>query len=1033
MLESRGHFINNSKANWAYRFVVNTVVFHLETAMNNGFFTLLCFLLAARIVGTLGDPGTQKSTERRLRKNKDEIPARSKRKSQTPPTVKGKHIHVSTALSKKNDNFVNLESVLFDREKLKNYVLDYLRTHGLAKGTVIADGSSLGHKTKSDSINHEHRDKFEWQVSNNNRKYKYSGHRSGFENQGGDSGDSVSVDDSFSKTKPLQNQGQKKQVGRHRDHRDRQETKIQDKVKLKHRRYRGHASHSSNIPHEEHSPSKGNFVAKENSKQQRYISNDFGRHFSGKKYSLPFYFSVREVDGRGASVRSHHSPSNHQSFETQGKQRGFKKGRKRSDEEGQISSKIITIVENRHKTTYQEGKPENRNTGKVSSLDTLPRSLDHGESNHERHSRDKKRFTAHHRNRVNQSSGHDHRPAGRGHLNRNYIVSKPGVASDKFNHRDSYKRMETGLNERNSRKRDFVAVLPPQSFKLEGFDVEPVPTKQHDKKKRKLPKGQKHQPAKKTGSPKKSNEQEHEGKRKSSVASESRENEKDSKAGVVQKKSWQRETERKGSDKETKFKNGHRKSSDHEGTMHKHSRKDKHGERKDIVTSVDGVQKISRQPEAERKSSDNEKTYKNGHTKKGEGTLHQHPGKDKQVQRKNIVTSKSHGHDLKKDGVRKKSGQPEAERKRTDKEKISRDGHRKKGDVTSYKQSRKDKQEERKNIETSKSHSHNLKKDEVREKSRQPEAKRNHTDKEKIPGDGHRKKGEVASYKQSRKDKQGGRKNTETSKSHSHNLKKDEVREKSRQPGAKRNHTDKEKISGDGHRKNGEVTSHKQSRKDKQGETTKTTLISKSHRSNHDAKKHSATKTSQRQEEGSSKSTITRKSSKASHAKKSDTALEKNLSQRKAKGKNSGTPTSSKHHTQNEDNNHIGSKKSAAHEKERFTTHKRKKASEHQDSEELKFSPSWDSLDKRKIPSWYDDAKFGIFVHWGVYSVPSFGSEWFWYKWKGKQLQMYLNYTRKNFPPGFSYSEFAPLFKAEFFDAKQWAELVARSGARYGD
>ena len=1002
--------------------------------MNNGFFTLLCFLLAAGIVGTLGDPGTQKSTERRLRKNKDGIPARSKRKSQTPPTVKGKNLHVSTALSK-NDNFVNLENVLFDREKLKNYVLDYLRTHAFAKGTVIADRSSLGHKTKSDSRNQEYRDKFELQVSNNNREYKYSGHRGDFENQGGDSGDPLSVDDSFSKTKPLQNQGQKKQVRGHRDHRDRQETKI-DKVKLEYRRNGGHAKHSSDSRHQERSPNKGNFVSKEKSQQQqRYISDHFAGHFSANKYSLPFYFSVREVDGRGAAVRSHHSSSNHQSSETQGKQRGFKKGRKRSDEEGQISSKINTIVENRHKTTYQEGKPENRNTGKVSSLDTLPRSLHHGESNYKIHSRDKKRFTAHHRNRVNQSSGHDHRPAGRGHLDRNYSVSKPGVASDKFDHRDSYKRMETGLNERNSMKRDFVAVLPPQSFKLEGFDVEPVPTKQHDKKKRKLPKGQKHLPAKKTGSPKKSNEQEHGGKRKSSVVSESRENEQDSKADVVQKKSRRRETERKGSDKEIKYKNGHRKSSDHEGTMHKHSHKYKHGERKDIVTSVDGLRKIARQLEAERKSSDNEKTYKNGHTKKGEGTLHKHPRKEKQVEGKNIVTSKSHSHDLKKDGVREKSRQPEAKRNHTDKEKISRDGHRKKGEVASYKQSRKDKQGESKNIENSKSHSHDLKKDGVREKSRQPEAKRNRTDKEKISTlDGHSKKGEVASYKQSRKDKQVERTNIVTSKSHGHDLKKDGVREKSRQPEAKRNRTDKEKISRlDGHSKKGEVTSHKQSHKDKHAETTKTILTSKSHRSNHDAKKHRVTKTSQRQEEGSSKSSITRKSSKTSQTKKSDTALQKSLSQRKAKGKSSVTPTSSKHHTQNEDNNHIGSKKSAAHRKERLTTHKRKKASRHQDSKEVKFSPSWDSLDKRKIPSWYDDAKFGIFVHWGVYSVPSFGSEWFWYKWKGKQLQMYLNYTRENFPPGFSYSEFAPLFKAEFFDAKQWAELVARSGARYGD
>ena len=43
----------------------------------------------------------------------------------------------------------------------------------------------------------------------------------------------------------------------------------------------------------------------------------------------------------------------------------------------------------------------------------------------------------------------------------------------------------------------------------------------------------------------------------------------------------------------------------------------------------------------------------------------------------------------------------------------------------------------------------------------------------------------------------------------------------------------------------------------------------------------------------------------------------------------------------------------------------------------LKYTPDWDSLDKRPLPQWYDDAKIGIFIHWGVFSVPSFGSEWF--------------------------------------------------------
>lgn len=43
-----------------------------------------------------------------------------------------------------------------------------------------------------------------------------------------------------------------------------------------------------------------------------------------------------------------------------------------------------------------------------------------------------------------------------------------------------------------------------------------------------------------------------------------------------------------------------------------------------------------------------------------------------------------------------------------------------------------------------------------------------------------------------------------------------------------------------------------------------------------------------------------------------------------------------------------------------------------------RYDPTWESLDRRPLPSWFDQAKFGIFIHWGVFSVPSFGSEWFW-------------------------------------------------------
>lgn len=53
-----------------------------------------------------------------------------------------------------------------------------------------------------------------------------------------------------------------------------------------------------------------------------------------------------------------------------------------------------------------------------------------------------------------------------------------------------------------------------------------------------------------------------------------------------------------------------------------------------------------------------------------------------------------------------------------------------------------------------------------------------------------------------------------------------------------------------------------------------------------------------------------------------------------------------------------------------------------------RFAPTWKDLDTRPLPEWYDTAKIGIFLHWGVYSVPGFGSEWFWSNWKGKVIKI---------------------------------------------
>jgi alpha-L-fucosidase len=96
------------------------------------------------------------------------------------------------------------------------------------------------------------------------------------------------------------------------------------------------------------------------------------------------------------------------------------------------------------------------------------------------------------------------------------------------------------------------------------------------------------------------------------------------------------------------------------------------------------------------------------------------------------------------------------------------------------------------------------------------------------------------------------------------------------------------------------------------------------------------------------------------------------------------------------------------------------------------YSASWDSLQKFQVPAWYQDAKFGIFIHWGVYSVPAFGNEWY-------PRNMYLKdsetfkYHLKTYGPQarFGYKDFIPMFKAERFNADAWAELFRKAGAKY--
>ncbi len=100
-------------------------------------------------------------------------------------------------------------------------------------------------------------------------------------------------------------------------------------------------------------------------------------------------------------------------------------------------------------------------------------------------------------------------------------------------------------------------------------------------------------------------------------------------------------------------------------------------------------------------------------------------------------------------------------------------------------------------------------------------------------------------------------------------------------------------------------------------------------------------------------------------------------------------------------------------------------------------SDNWESLTDHKVPTWYKNAKFGIFIHWGVYAVPAFDNEWYPRHMYLKDLPNAKNDVYKHHVDtygahkDFGYRDFVPMFKAEKFDAAEWAELFKSAGARF--
>ncbi len=110
-----------------------------------------------------------------------------------------------------------------------------------------------------------------------------------------------------------------------------------------------------------------------------------------------------------------------------------------------------------------------------------------------------------------------------------------------------------------------------------------------------------------------------------------------------------------------------------------------------------------------------------------------------------------------------------------------------------------------------------------------------------------------------------------------------------------------------------------------------------------------------------------------------------------------------------------------------------------------RYEDNWESIKQYEIPEWFANSKFGIFIHWGVYSVPAYGSEWYprlMYQEQEvknangevtkKENELFTHHVETwGDPSKFGYKDFIPMFKAEKFDADEWLNLFKASGAKY--
>jgi alpha-L-fucosidase len=108
------------------------------------------------------------------------------------------------------------------------------------------------------------------------------------------------------------------------------------------------------------------------------------------------------------------------------------------------------------------------------------------------------------------------------------------------------------------------------------------------------------------------------------------------------------------------------------------------------------------------------------------------------------------------------------------------------------------------------------------------------------------------------------------------------------------------------------------------------------------------------------------------------------------------------------------------------------------------YQPNWESIDSRPVPQWFSEAKFGIFIHWGVFSVPAWGptdasvydkyAEWYWNKLTNESSNVHKNFVEfhnTTYGEDFKYQDFVNDFNCEMFKPDDWAKIFKDAGARY--